>query len=193
MSISSNIEFFTQDVPAATPPGIGILMTMFANAEGLTGIGTIVSFDADASEVYLLRGPQISEGTLAEDRLVRTTAYVLDTTASIDLTSTGTTTIYTAPSTKTALIFGVILQVTTADTVTVVPDASIGLNPSTDNVFAVETLTSLDAVDELYHFWANIHKAVAISNGGVLDLDVDTAATATTLTATARVIGIVLD
>ena len=191
MSISSNIEFFTENA-ITDIPGIGSLITMFANAEGVVGIGGLVTFDADASEVFLLRGPQIAEGALTEDRLVKRTAYALETTASIDLTTTGTTTIYTAPADKTALIFGVILQVTTANTVTIVPNASVGLNPSADNVFAKETLTTLDAVDELYHFWANVHKAVAVSNGGILDLEVE-GATATALVATARVIGIVLD
>jgi hypothetical protein len=193
MAISHNIEFYTQDAPAALSPNVGTLLTMFKNSEGSLGIGGLMTFDIDVSEILLLRGPQIAEGTLAEDRLVKTTAYALETTTDIDLTSTGVTTVYTAPSDKTALIFGVILQVTAADTVTGAPGVSVGLNPSTDNVFAVETLTALDAVGELYHYWANIHKAVAISNGGVLDLDVDAAATATTLTATARVIGIVLD
>jgi len=191
MSISSNIEFFTSEL-AANTPGIGTIMTMFANSEGALGIGGLVTFAADAAEVFLLRGPQIKEADLTEDRLSNITSYTISTITSIDLTATGTTTVYTAPADQTALIIGIIFQATATDTVTVVPQVSAGLNPSTDNVFAIESLVGFDAVDDLFVFWAKLNKAVVVADGGVLDLDVSVAATATNLIATARVIGIVV-
>jgi len=140
----------------------------------------------------LYRSAQIAFQTINEDRLSRTTFHAINSVTDIDLTSATTTTIFTAPSDKTALILGVILEVTAADTITVPPQVSIGLNPSTTDVFAIETLITLDAVNDSYVYWANIHKAVSVANSGVLDLDVGVAATATTLVVTARVIGLLV-
>jgi hypothetical protein len=140
----------------------------------------------------LFRSGQIRDQELDEDRLSKTTSHAINSVASVDLTSATTTTIFTAPSDKTALIIGVILEVTAANTVTVPPQVSVGLNPSTTNVFAVETLINLDAVNNSYVYWANLNKAVTVANGGILDLDVAVASTATSLVATARVVGIIL-
>jgi len=140
----------------------------------------------------LFRGPQIKEMDLAEDRLAKITSQSLNFVTGIDLTATGTTTLFTAPSDQAALIFGVLLQVTAANTVTVAPDVSLGLNPSTANVFDTESLIGFNAVDDLYIYWANKHTAVTVANGGLLDLDVSVAATATTLTTTARVLGLLI-
>ena len=192
MVIGTNIEFFTQDAPADTPPGIGTLMTMFSNSKGSLGIGSLMTLTSDVSEFPLLRGPQSLFEGIGEDRLAKITVHALGTVAGIDLTASGVTTVFTAPADKTVLIFGVLLEATAADIVTIVPSISLGLNPSTTDVFAIEPLVTFDTVGELFSIWPSINKAVTIADGGVLDLDVAVAATATTLTATARVIGIIL-
>ena len=192
MTISLGIEFFVEPVSTTIEGAVSEPMTMFSYSEGTIGPGTLVAFTTDISDAPLLRGPQVKSRDLNEDRLLRTTSYVLDTVTAIDLTATGTTTLLTAPNDQSALILGVILQATQADTVTVAPQVSVGLNPSTDNVFATEPLVGFDTVDALYYMWSNTNKAVVIPASGVLDLDVSVAATATSLEATARVIGILV-
>jgi len=138
----------------------------------------------------LFRGPQLDFTDINEDRLAKETTHALGAVTGIDLTTTGVTTVFTAPSGKIALIFGVLLEATDADTVTVVPQISLGLNPSTTNIFPTETLINFDTTGDLYLYWANVHKAVTVVDGGILDLDVVMAATATTLDVTARILGI---
>lgn len=137
-----------------------------------------------------VRGPQIEPFGLQLDRLANITSASLATVASIDLTAVATTALFTA--TQKTYVLGVLLRVTTADTVTAVAEASIGVNPSTNNLFANEQLVSLDAVDDLYIFWNNANAGTILNTAQQLDLSVNTGATATTLVATAYVIGVQL-
>jgi len=192
MTISPSIEFYTVPLNTATFSNISDPITVFLHSNGAIGPGTLATFTMDISDAPLLRGPQIKINDLNEDRLVKVTSYVLDTVINIDLTSTGITTLFTAPSDKKALVLGVILQATSADTVTVAPQVSVGLNPSTNNVFATEPLVSFDTAGSVYHFWNYINKATVVPASGVLDLNVSVAATATSLIASARVVGILV-
>jgi len=137
-----------------------------------------------------IRGPQIEPFDLQLDRLANITSAVLSITASIDLTTIATTALFTA--TQKTYVLGVLLRVTTADTVTAVAEASVGVNPSTNNVFANEPLINIDAVDDLYTFWNNTNTGTILNTSQQLDLSVNTGATATTLVATAYVIGVQL-
>ena len=138
----------------------------------------------------IIRGPQTEAGNLALDRLINITSNTLSTTTGIDLTATGTTALFTA--TQKTYILGVLLQITSADTVTVVAEASIGVNPSIDNIFANESLVVFDAVGDMYTFWNNLNTSIILSSSNVLEISVNTAATAVELVATAYVIGVLL-
>lgn len=138
----------------------------------------------------LIRGPQVESGNLTLDRLINITSNTLSTTTGIDLTSTGTTAIFTA--TQKTYILGVLLQITSADTVTAVAEASIGVNPSINNIFANEPLVVFDAVGDMYTFWNNLNTGIILSSSNVLEISVNTAATAVGLIVTAYVIGVLL-
>jgi hypothetical protein len=144
------------------------------------------------TELSKFRGAQLNSATLSEDRLAREAGYNVATITDIDLTSVATTTLYTVPSDKTLMLLGVILQVTAETTATVPPDASVGINPSTDNVFAAETLVGLNAVGKTYYFWSNLTTSTIAGPGDVIDLRVSVGATAGALDATARVVGILV-
>jgi hypothetical protein len=137
-----------------------------------------------------IRGPQIEPYDLELDRLANITSASLAIIADIDLTSIATTPLFTA--TQKTYVLGVLLRVTTADTVTVVAEASIGVNPSTNDMFANEQLVNFDAVDDLYTFWNNVNTGIIMNTAEQLDLSVNTGATATSLTTVAYVIGVQL-
>ena len=135
-----------------------------------------------------IRGPQIEPYDLQLDRLVNVTSASLAIIPDVDLTSIATTSLYIAP--QKSLILGVLLRTVVADTVTAPAEASVGVNPSTNNLFANEELISLDAVDDLYGFWGNAGTGTILNASDQLDLSVNTGATATTLTVVAYVIGV---
>ena len=137
-----------------------------------------------------IRGPQTEQFGLQLDRLINDVGNLVTTTTSIDLTSAGTTTIFSA--TQKTFIMGVIVRVTAADTVTGVPSASVGIDPQTDNVFSDENMVSLDQINDTYNFWNNLNTGNVISSAENLILSINTAATATTLIATVYVIGVFL-
>jgi hypothetical protein len=134
-----------------------------------------------------IRGPQVEPYDLELDRLANITSASLSIIAGVDLTAIATTALYTAP--QKSYILGVLIRVTAANSVTVPADASIGVNPSTDNLFAEEQLISLDVVDDLYGFWANVGTGTILNASDQLDLVVTTGATASSLIATVYVIG----
>jgi uncharacterized membrane protein (DUF441 family) len=188
MPLSPGVDGFIQSIPTSSlSPGVDGFIQAIPSSSLSPGVDGIIL----ALPWPLYRSGQIQQTELAEDRLANVTSRVISTIPSIDLTATGITTLYTAPASKTALIFGVILQATAADTITVAPQVSAGLNPSTDNIFAVESLVGLTTVGGTFVYWANLNKAVTVSNGGVLDLNVSVASTATALMVTARVIAII--
>lgn len=135
-----------------------------------------------------IRGPQIEEADLELDRLTNATGATLATVGGINLTLTATIPLFTA--TQKTHVFGVLLRATTANTVTVFPTVSIGVNPSTNNVFADTTLSEFSQVDDLYTFWQNLNTGTILYGSDQLDLTINTAATANSLVATAYVIGI---
>ena len=172
------------------PLGPGFDAPVMFETTGYLGSG----FDAEilADPWPLIRGNQIAPQTLTEDRMANITSYQLASQSGISLTAAVTTPIYTVPTGVTALITGIILEVTAADTITSNPEVSIGVNPSTTNIFATEPLIALDTVGKVYYYWANLNNAVVAVAGSQIDLDVSIAATATALEVTARILGILV-
>lgn len=116
----------------------------------------------------------------------------LSTTVSIDVTTTGTTGLYTVPTGRSAVITAVIIRPTTATAVNADGVISVGTNASTyDDIIAATTLTGLDATTE--HFVATpggvSHTGAAAE---VITFQVDTAETGTDLTVTVDLIGYLL-
>jgi hypothetical protein len=137
-----------------------------------------------------IRGPQVEPNDLTLDRLTSLPNHLLTIKASIDLATPGQTNLLTAA--QKLLVLGVVLRITAANTVTGPPQVSIGINPAADTLFAAENLVNLDAVGDMYTFWANLNTAMSVIPSAIVNLTVGTPATATELVATAYVIGTTL-
>ncbi len=116
------------------------------------------------------------------------TERVLSTTTGIDAKSATTTTLYTVPSGKTAIITGAVIRPTTTTAVTVSPTLGIGIAAGESDVFSSVALTGLDTITEVYKFTASGLYVTAASTN-VLKLGIDVGASATTMTVSVDLIG----
>lgn len=128
---------------------------------------------------------------MAEKHNPQVAPSVLSVVTGIDLKTTGTTSLYTVPAGRKALITDLIIHLTTGTSVSVVASISLGTN-STDfnNIFAIYALTNLDTTDEFNKNSPIV--AVASAAASVVTLNVTTGATATTATARAVLIGVLV-
>ena len=138
------------------------------------------------------RAQQFRYNTIDLDRFASPLGAVLDVYQDLDLTTATTTSIYTVPTGTSVIITGCLIRIKSADTVSVDADVSLGINPSTTNLFATETLVGVQAVHDFWSFWKQSSVGVLANAGEQVDLDVVTAATATTLTADVYIIGLLL-
>lgn len=121
--------------------------------------------------------------------LLNTTGVaLLSTTASINAKTVATTNLYTVPAGKKAIITDIILHVTAADTVTVVPTLGVGVAAGEIDIMPSTSLTGFDALNELYKYSCT-GTYVSVAAGGIIKLGVDTGATATTMTISVYLMG----
>jgi hypothetical protein len=134
----------------------------------------------------LIRGPQFKSGTIDSDRFVSPLGLVL-TRITVDLAATGTSAIYTVPAGKTALVQGIVFRALGAAGSD--PTVSVGINPSTDNIFDSQQLVNFPTVGNLFTLW-NDKGVSTISNAAdQIDLNV---VVASSLTAEVFVLGFLL-
>jgi hypothetical protein len=179
----------TRDAPKETTVGSAFFYTKDAIDEAV--IGAPFAHTRDAPVLYGIRNNQVQPLGVNTDRLEDSTGAQVGI-SNVSLISTGLTTIYTVPAGKKLLLLGIVLHAMSANTVTAAPQISVGVNPSTTNIFAAETLFSFDAIGDMYTLWPNANKFIVANSNDVIDLNVNTAATAAVLTATIRIIGILL-
>jgi len=139
----------------------------------------------------LIRGPQFRLNTIGADRFNNRLTSVLSTTSAINLTSTGLTSLFTVPTGNMALIQGVVLRSTIGSTTTD-PTVSIGVNPSTTNLFDLQELVQFRVGDDVFSLWSDKSTTLVAQSGEQIDLDVTIAATGGTLTAEAYLIGFLI-
>lgn len=116
--------------------------------------------------------------SIAADSTIPSLGVQLSKTSSINMKSTGQTTLYTVPAGKTAIITHIMVRVTSASNVTGVPIITAGVTASWTSILASTTLTNLDATGE----YVLIHvssPSIQTAAAGVIKLDVATAATTT--------------
>lgn len=106
---------------------------------------------------------------------------LLSTTTSINAKTTGTTSLYTVPSGKTAIITKAIVVVTAASSITQGPTLGIGVAAGEDDIFYSTQLTGLTATTKVYAFDA-IGTYVAAAATDVIKVGIDTAASGTSMT-----------
>lgn len=117
-----------------------------------------------------------------------TAPYVLSTTTGIDAKTVATTTLYTVPTGKTAIITAAIIRCTTASSISVAPNMGIGRNATQDDIFASVALTGLTATTSIFAF-SSIGTLATGAATELIKLGIDTGATATTMTIAVDLIG----
>lgn len=113
---------------------------------------------------------------------------VLSTVTGINAKTTGATTLYTVPTSRTAVITGAIVRCTAASSITVAPTLGIGVAAGEDDIFASTALTGLTANTKEWHFSLT---GLASKNAAasVISLGIDTAATGTSQTLAVDLLG----
>jgi len=138
----------------------------------------------------LIRGPQFRANTIGGDRFNNRLTSVLSTTPIIDLTSTGLTSLFTVPAGNMALIQGVILR-STFGSATTDATISVGVGPSTTNLFDLQELVQVRTTYDIFSLWSDKSTTLVVQSGEQIDLDVTVAATGT-LIADAYLIGFLI-
>jgi len=136
----------------------------------------------------ILRGPQFRPANLARNIFTQSLFSVLSTTTGINLLSAATTSLFTTTAGLT-LIHGIVLRVTTGTGVSGDATVSIGINPSTTNLFSEQELINVRALNDVYSFWSDKSTTLVADLSDVIDLTVTNAGTGTTLVAEAFVVG----
>lgn len=124
--------------------------------------------------------------------------YRYSAVTSVDLKTTGQTTLYTVPNTPIVsgmkfYIEDILIRINTANTVTVAPTIRIGKSAGYTEYIGSTTLTGMDTAGQykwLSEFMSSTDIHTEFSLADVIKLDVVTGATATTLTADIHILGI---
>jgi hypothetical protein len=136
----------------------------------------------------LLRSPQVAYRTLTTDRLIDVPVDVLASLKNFDLTQTRVSTIYEAPAAQFGFVLGIFVKITAVDTLTVVPQISVGITSGENDIFANEPLTGISAVDDVWSNWLVLSKARVSLNSEQVKLNI-TGATANKLLANIYLLG----
>lgn len=115
----------------------------------------------------------------------------LATVTGINAKSTGTTTLYTVPGGKTAVITDVVVRCTAASAITVPASAGVGIAAGEDDIYASASMTGLTAANKAWRFPNGGVMAVGTA-ASVIKLGIDTAATGTSQTLACDVMGYLL-
>jgi hypothetical protein len=136
----------------------------------------------------LIRSNQVAFRTLAPDRLVNLPIDVLASLTNFDLTQTRVFDLYQTPLGKLGFVLGIFAQITVADTVTTVPEISVGIASGENDIFAQEPLTTFDTLGDVWSNWLVLSKARNSKQQEAVKINV-TGATATKLLANIYLIG----
>jgi len=113
---------------------------------------------------------------------------LLSATTGINAKTVATTTLYTVPSGKTAVITKAIIVPTAVSSITQGPVAGIGIAAGEDDIFASTQLTGLTATTKAYAFDAIGTYTLAAATE-VIKLGIDTAASGTSMTVSVYLFG----
>lgn len=113
----------------------------------------------------------------------------LATISNINAKSIATTTLYTPPSGKTAIITGAIVRCTAASAITNGPTVSVGMTSSAySDIFAATALNALTGTTSVYGF-SLTGMSVSIAGGTAIKANLSAAATGTSQTISIDLIG----
>ncbi len=171
-SESADLNFSTQSAGGAASEKFRI---------GSTGLWSLSTVAGTAGQV-----PSVNSGATA--MTWATTPIILSTTTSINAKATGTTTLYTVPAGKTAVITGAVIRCTAATSITVGPTLGIGVAANEDDMFASTALTALTTTAKIYGF-SLVGMSVLGNAGDVIKVGCDAASTGTSQTIAIDLIG----
>ncbi len=131
--------------------------------------------------------PNYGPMAIISDSLIQ----VLATPVSVDLKTTGATSLYTVPSGKSLILISAILRMTNADTATVPAVIGIGKTSAYNEFRDTETLIDFDTTGDIVNISSSPSNNVTsvFAAGDIVAINVITGATATTATASATLIG----
>jgi len=196
-STSDNPGIISSPVSALTTLSDAGVSVTVSPTDQLTALG-IITPDLTTSPVDerlieglpwpLLRNSQIAYRTLTTDRLINVPVDVLASQTSFDLTQTRVFNLYTTPLGKIGFILGVFVRAIVADTVTVVPQISVGIASGENDIFAQEAMTDFDTVGDVWSNWLVLSKGRNSLPTEIVKLNI-VGATATKLLADVYLIG----
>ena len=128
---------------------------------------------------------------MAELHDPKVTPSILSITTGIDAKTVATTSLYTVPTGRRAVVTEIVFHVTAANTITAVPTLGVGVAAGEVDIMPSTALTGLDVLDEVYRYSP---EGTYVSNAAaaVIKLGIDTGATATTMTIEVILIGFLL-
>lgn len=168
--------------PSGSDNGLSFNTTGDATLDGSLTLGTDLAVAQGGTGASTAENARINLGSIG----------ILSTTTGIDGKTIATTNLYTVPSGKTAVITDAIVRVTTADTITVVGTAGIGIAAGEADIFAAAALTGLDTTTECFRFSNALSTYATGAATNVIKLGIDVGYTATTATLAVDLIGYLL-
>lgn len=139
------------------------------------------NLSGNGGQILVSQGPNISP-------IWSNGEVVLSTTTGINAKNIATTSLYTVPVGKTAIITGAIIRVIASSAITIVPTLGVGIAVGEDDIFSSTSLTGLDDVTKVYKFTSAGTYAIGQS-ADIIKLGIDVGATATTMTIAVDLIG----
>lgn len=136
----------------------------------------------------LIRSPQIVQNTLDAELLVNAPIQILRSLFSVDMTTSQVSSFLVVPTGKIAIILGVLLEATAANTVTVVPQISLGIATGETDIFSTEALVAFDTQGDTWSNWLVFSSSRAGIAGEEIKINI-TGATATSLIADIHLVG----
>jgi len=138
------------------------------------------------TEALVYMGAPYSAGSAAP-----TTVGVLSSTAVADATATGSTSLYTVPGGKVAVIVGAIVRVSEATTITAGPVAGVGVAAGEDDIVPSQAHTGMTSTADAFHLTNGGGLLQVAAAASVIKYGIDTGATGTGTPSMALVVDLI--
>ena len=149
-----------------------------------TASGTSIKCKAGGGAATDASGLYVSLGSI----IPTIAPAILSTTTGINANAIATTNLYTVPAGNSAVITGLVIRVTMADTITAPPTLGIGIAAGEADIIAPVSLVGLDSTTEYWRFSVEGVARLGVA-AEIIKLGIDVAATSVHMTISADLIG----